>query len=195
MMQFEDAEDATLLSEEEKEGLNILQITTQAELNRWEQANIGEAAVWLSKARKPDVLSEDFLRKLHNKMLGKVWSWAGTFRRSEKNIGSKWISIHTDLRMLLEDVRFWIAHETFPPDEIAARFHHRLVLVHPFPNGNGRHARMAADALLTRVLKAKPFSWGSGNLTDAGETRERYIQALRSADRSDYGPLMAFVRS
>ncbi len=186
---------ATPLDPEEAEGLKLAHITTQQELNRWEQNNISEADSWLRRMRRTDILSEDFLRALHRHMLGKVWHWAGKFRRTEKNIGVAWIKIPTELRTLLHDMQYWIEHATFPPDEIATRFHHRLVSIHLFPNGNGRHARMATDALLIKLLKAEPFTWGQGNLVTPGETRSHYIQGLQDADRGDYLPLLAFVRS
>jgi len=128
-------------------------------------------------------------------MFGKVWKWAGQFRRSEKNIGVAWIKIPVELKTLLDDVNYWMKNKTYPSDEIAYRLHHRLVLIHLFPNGNGRHSRMIADILLEEVLKKEAFSWGSQNLTDAGETRRKYIDALKKADIQDYEQLAAFVRT
>lgn len=185
----------TSLSPEEKEGLKLSHITTYAELNRWEQENIQEAIDWLERRQKSDILSERFIRQLHEKMLGKVWKWAGSFRRSEKNIGVKWIIVGQKLHQLLTDVRYWVENQTYSPDEIAVRFHHQLVLIHLFPNGNGRHARLMADILLTETLGQKPFTWGSGNLTETGELRKRYISALKAADNHDYSKLKEFVRS
>ena len=127
-------------------------------------------------------------------MFSRVWKWAGTFRRSAKNIGVDAYKIPIDLRQLLDDCRYWIEHGTYEPDEIAARFHHRLVLIHPFPNGNGRHARTAADLLLV-ALGHPRFTWGRANLVNAGETRDAYIAALHGADDRDIAPLLAFVRS
>lgn len=185
----------TSLSPEEKEGLKLSHITTYAELNRWEQENIQEALDWIERRRKSDVLTETFIKQLHEKMLGKVWQWAGSFRRSEKNIGVKWPLIPQKLHQHLADVRYWIENQTYPPDEIATRFHHQLVLIHLFPNGNGRHARLITDTLLTEVLKREPFTWGGGNLTETGELRKRYITALKAADNLDFTKLLGFVRS
>jgi Fic-DOC domain mobile mystery protein B len=128
-------------------------------------------------------------------MFGKVWRWAGNYRQSDKNIGVDWPQIAVHLRQLLDDVKYWIDHDTYPSDEIATRFHHRLVLIHLFPNGNGRHARVITDFLLERVLEEDPFTWGSGNLMEEYKIRDRYIEALRSADDHDYEPLLEFVRS
>ena len=127
-------------------------------------------------------------------MLGKVWKWAGRYRLSERNIGVEAYRIPMEMRQLMGDVRAWIEYQTYPPDEIALRFHHKLVWIHPFPNGNGRHARMAAD-LLAVSLGQPRFSWGRGNLRDTGEVRQTYIAAMRAADNHDYAPLLAFGRS
>jgi Fic-DOC domain mobile mystery protein B len=184
---------ATPLTEEEREDLILSYITLRSELNEAEQANILEAEEW-AFSRKRDVLDERFLKNLHKRMFGRVWKWAGTFRQSEKNIGVDAYQIPVELRKLLEDCRYWIEHGTYEPDEIAARFHHRLVLVHPFPNGNGRHARTAADLLLVNLGRPR-FTWGRANLVDAGETRDSYIAALQAADNHDNAPLLTFVRS
>jgi Fic-DOC domain mobile mystery protein B len=184
---------ATPLTEEEREDLILSYITLRSELNEAEQANILEAEEW-AFSRKRDVLDERFLKNLHKRMFGRVWKWAGTFRQSEKNIGVDAYQVPVELRKLLEDCRYWIEHGTYEPDEIAARFHHRLVLVHPFPNGNGRHARTAADLLLVNLGRPR-FTWGRANLVDAGETRDSYIAALQAADNHDNAPLLTFVRS
>lgn len=192
---FDYPEGATPIDEDEKEGLLIPHISTREELNEWEQRNITDAYSWLDRTRRKDILGEDFIRKLHIEMFGKVWSWAGTYRRTDKNIGVDWSQISVRFRQLLEDVRFWIDNETYSSDEIATRFHHRLVFIHLFPNGNGRHARVMTDVLLEKVLDQEPFSWGSGNLIEEGDVRATYIKALRSADGHDYEPLLQFVRS
>ncbi len=183
----------TPLSEEEREGLIPSYITLRAELNEAEQANILEAEEWAFK-RTYKVLDIGFLNGLHKRMFGRVWNWACTFRTTGKNIGVDAYRIRTDLQELINDCTYWIENGTYEPDEIAARFHHRLVYIHPYPNGNGRHARLAADLLL-RTLGQPRFTWGSQNLTDPGQTRTLYIETLRAADNHDYGALLAFVRS
>ena len=140
------------------------------------------------------MLDERFLTDLHKRMFGRVWRWAGKFRHTERNVGVDPLRIATDLRLLLDDCRYWIEHGTYPPDEICARFHHRLVFIHPFPNGNGRHARLAIDLLLVALGQPR-FSWGKTNLVNPGETRRAYVAALRAADGRDIGPLLEFVRS
>jgi Fic-DOC domain mobile mystery protein B len=187
---------ATPLDPEEMAGLKLRHITARGELNRWEQENISEAMDWLDKRKnKTEILAEEFIKKLHEKMFYKVWTWAGSFRRSKKNIGVDWTRIGVDLRQLLDDVQYWIEHKTYPADEIAARFHHRLVFIHPFTNGNGRHSRLMADILLADVLGQKPFTWGNGDLIAKGNVRNRYVDALILADRQDYSKLLEFVRS
>jgi Fic-DOC domain mobile mystery protein B len=183
----------TELTEEEREGLIPSYITLRNELNEAEQANILEAEEW-AFARKRDPLEDRFLDNLHKRMYGNVWRWAGQHRTTGKNIGVDAYRIPADLRQLLEDCRYWIENETFEPDEIAARVHHRLVSIHCYPNGNGRHARLAADLLLKSMSRER-FSWGGKNLVNVGETRERYIAALQAADGNDIGPLLEFVRS
>lgn len=188
-----DDDAATPLEPEERAQLIPTYITTRAQLNEAEQINITEADDW-AFARKRDALSEGFLLGLHRRMFRKVWRWAGYFRTTERNIGVDAYKIGVELRMLLDDVRFWIENATYPPDEIAVRFHHRLVWIHPFPNGNGRHARMAAD-LLAVALDRPCFTWGSANLVEAAKTRAAYVAALKAADNHDIAPLLAFARS
>ena len=190
---FQQADDATPLSHEEREGLIPSYITLRRELNEAEFAGIADAESW-AFARKRNVLDEKFLNNLHKRMFGRVWRWAGQYRRSDKNIGVDWTGVPVELRQLLDDCRYWVEHDTYEPDEIAVRFHHRMVWIHPYPNGNGRHGRLATDLLL--VSRDRPrCSWGQENLVDEGETRKRYVDALRAADGHDFAPLREFVRS
>lgn len=168
-------------------------ITTQGELNEWEQLNIVQGENWARKQRK-EILNEAFLRQLHRQMFGETWKWAGEFRKSDKNIGVDWLKIGVELKKLLDDTHYQIEHASYPPDEIAVRFHHRLVAIHPFPNGNGRHARLTADLLVERLGRPR-FTWGRRSLVDASETRQQYIAALQAADNRDIAPLLAFARS
>jgi Fic-DOC domain mobile mystery protein B len=184
---------STPLDDDEKDGLIPSYITLRSELNEAEQANILEVEDWAYRRRR-DVLDAGFLDKLNKRMFGKVWKWAGTHRQTGKNIGIDPYRITTELRQLVDDCRFWIDNKTFPPDEIATRFHHKLVWIHCYPNGNGRHARLATDLLL-KSMGYELFSWGSVSLTDPSETREQYVAALRAADDHDIGPLLEFVRS
>ena len=189
----EEINGSTPLTEEELEQLIPSYITLRHELNEAEQANILETQEW-AFSRTRDVLSERFLDNLHNRMFGRVWRWAGEHRQSNKTVGIDAYRLPTELRQLLDDCRYWIDNDTYEADESAARFHHRLVWIHPYPNGNGRHARLATDVLLV-ALGSTPFSWGRINLVDASETRNAYIAALRAADNHDIGPLLEFVRT
>ena len=194
-MNFEYPEGATPLDPDEARGLLLTHITTRTELDRWEQENIAEAEAWAFRRTPRDILTDGFIKRLHKRMFGHVWRWAGECRTSGKNIDVPSWQIDTELRNLCSDAAVWLEDCTYPPDEIAARFHHRLTAIHPFANGNGRHARLMTDILLVHLLKQPRFSWGSGNLVNAGECRQQYINALRAADRHDYGPLLAFARS
>jgi len=184
---------ATPLDADELACLIPRHITTHGELNEWEQLNILQGEAWARRQRK-DILNEGFVLQLHKQMFGETWSWAGNFRKSEKNIGAEWQQVGVKLHDLLNDGHYQIDHATYPPDEIATRFHHRLVAIHPFPNGNGRHARMMADLLIQKLDQPR-FTWGSKSLSEATETRSRYIAALRAADGGNIQPLLAFVRS
>jgi len=184
------------LSEEDKDGLLIKTITTHGELDEHEQLNIEKAIQWTikSKLNKEKILTEEFIKELHRKMLGNVWSWAGEFRTSEKNIGVKWIDIGVDLRMLIEDTKFWIENKTFPDEEIAIRFKHRLVNIHCFANGNGRHSRIMADIIMERVFGKEHFSWNNSNMVKPDETRKKYINAIREGDKGNIQPLIEFAK-
>ncbi|MGH1480520.1 MAG: mobile mystery protein B [Geminicoccales bacterium] len=185
---------ATLLAPDELDGLKYKHIQTRNELDELEQANIQAGLLWLSKVRNKNVLSEGFIRKLHKRLFGDVWSWAGTFRTTEKNIGVDPIQIGVQLRMLLDDASYWAGHATYLPLEAAARFHHRLVQIHCFANGNGRHARIAADAYLEERFRHEPVDWAGGfNLMKSNERRDDYITSLRAADAGNYEPLLKFV--
>lgn len=195
MVDFEYPHGVTPLDKNETEGLIPTHITTRGELDRWEQDNINEALAWVDTHKIKNVLNESFMRRLHKRMFGNVWKWAGTLRRSDKNIGVSWYMISSDLKNLCDDTRYWIDNKTFPADELATRFHHRLVKIHLFPNGNGRHARLMTDILLERFFDRPPFTWGSANLARTGDDRKQYIESLVAADKGDYGLLLNFVMS
>ena len=188
---FETDDNSTPLTEEEKQQLKAKWITTRAELNELETKGIADAEIWLLKNKK-DILNETFIKNLHKKMFGDIWKWAGTFRTTERNIGVAPYEIQPKLRVLLDDVKFWIDNRTFSPKEIAVRFHHRLVQIHPFPNGNGRISRLMADLVLQK-LEGKTLYWGDTNLVDVSEVRRKYIDALRKADAGDYTDLLNFT--
>lgn len=185
-------EAATPLTPEEMRDLIPAHIAYRRELNQAEQENIVRAQAWALSRR--NLLSEKFVKDLHRRMLGDVWRWAGRFRTSARNIGIDYWQIPVALRQLLDDAKAWIEYNAYPTDEIAVRFHHRLVQIHPFPNGNGRHARLMAD-LLAMQLGRERFSWGRDSLRAAGAVRARYVEALRAADDHDIGPLLVFARA
>lgn len=190
---FIEPDDATPLSPEEREGLIPTHIALRRELNELEQENIVEANIWaFQRARDP--VDEGFGRNLHRRMFGRVWRWAGDYRLTDKNIGVPRTTIQPRLYEVFDNIGYWATNDTFAPDEIAARFHHGLVFIHPFPNGNGRWSRLMADLLLVRLDQPR-FTLGSSALRSADEARAAYIAALRAADQHDFGPLIAFLRS
>jgi Fic-DOC domain mobile mystery protein B len=198
-MKFEYEIGATPLNTDEAADLIPSHITTQSELNEWEAENILNAEHWLyAKNHHGDFLTLEFIKKLHQKMFNMTWKWAGIFRSTEKSIGIAPYYISTELKNLLEDIKTQLLSmnniDINLIDEIACRFHHRLVLIHPFPNGNGRHSRLMTDFLLTQVGRPQ-FSWGNQNLNVSGSVRDQYLNALRKADKHDMSELLTFVRS
>ena len=190
----EEPEGATPIDPDELDGLKYKHITTRGELDELEQVNVQEGLRWLRRRRGGDVLDESFIRQLHRRLFGQVWTWAGSFRQTEKNIGVDPVQIAVQLRMFLDDARFWAEKGTYPTLEAGARFHHRLVQIHCFANGKGRHARIAADEYLRRCFDHAPIDWAAGHdLTKSNDRRDSYIAALRSADAGELGPLLAFV--
>jgi Fic-DOC domain mobile mystery protein B len=191
---FQEEDGNTPLTHEERQGLIPSFITLRRELNEVEQINITEGERW-AFSRNRNVLDEAFLRELHRRMFGQVWKWAGEYsKENNRRIGSDSFKIAVDLHALLSEASYWVEISSYPPDEIALRFHHRLTQIHPFPNGNGRFSRMAAD-LFAVQLNTVRFTWGQVNLSGPGAARRHYLDALRAADGHDIAPLLAFARS
>lgn len=194
MIKFEYPEGATPLDPNELDGLKYKHITTQSELNELEQANIATGLRWLTRMRRKDILTDDFAVELHRRLFGDVWAWAGKFRKTGKNIGVDPVQIGVQLHGAMEDAQYWADHGTYQPVEAAARLHYRLVFVHPFSNGNGRHARIMADVVLEKIYDVDPIDWTAGSdLQKMNERRDAYIKALKAADNFDFAPLLAFV--
>ncbi len=196
MKLFTEGDGNTPLTPDEEADL-IPNLGTRDELNEWERLNILEAYSWAldrKRLRRLDPLKEPYLRDLHRRMFDQTWKWAGRYRSTERNLGIAPHLIRDALAGLLGDARYWVEHGTYAPDEIAVRLHHRMVFIHPFANGNGRHARLMADVLTLR-LGRPVFTWGSAELVRAGDFRARYIEALRAADGHDIQPLLRFSRS
>lgn len=193
-MKFIYPEGATPFNQDDAAQLIPKHITTQNQLNEWEQANIIKGERGLFSRKGKNLLTIEFIKALHKKMFDKTWKWAGKFRNYNTNIGILYHIIQESLKALCDDVSYWIQNKVFPIDEIAVRFHHRLAAIHAFPNGNGRHARFMTDVLLVQ-LGSPRFSGGKLNLIKPSATRDKYIKALRQADNGDYKGLMDFVRS
>ena len=183
----------TELSEDDRYGLIPSYIATRGELFDAEQRNISQALL-RRPPRAEELLDGKYLRDLHHAMFGQVWKWAGQYRQRETNIGIEPTQIAVAVRSLIDDVTWWIGAETFGSDEIAVRFHHRLVAIHPFRNGNGRHGRVAAD-YLARALGVGAFSWGRFLDLATSELRKAYQSALQEADTGEIKPLLTFARS
>jgi Fic-DOC domain mobile mystery protein B len=191
-------EGQTPIDEDEKEGLLIKTITTRKELDEFEQLNIQDAVEWTMRREKiklANILTEQFIKNLHKRMFKDVWKWAGTFRKTDKNIGVEWHQVCIDLRNLISDCNYWIQNKTLSEDEIAIRFKYRIVTIHPFPNGNGRHSRLIADILIHHGFRKEIFTWGGGNISREGDIRSVYISALKEADNGNLIPLIKFARS
>jgi Fic-DOC domain mobile mystery protein B len=192
--------DATPVTEAERRGL-LLPVLTRAELNLAEAENILAARSWLfggpRRLRPELVADEEWLRRLHQRMYGQVWAWAGEYRTADRNLGVPFWQIRTDMRSLLLDVQAWLGDSSddgYATDECAIRFGYRLVVIHPFPNGNGRWSRMASDAMAV-ALGGTAFTWGRTSLTEPTAVRREYIAALRTADHDgDLRPLISFAR-
>lgn len=195
-MNEENPEGSTALTPSEEEGLIPSHITLRSELNELEQVNILEAETWLqTRKRLSSALDPLFLKSLHRRMFGKIWKWAGHYRKSDRNIGVPWPMISSQLEHLCREATAWRDEQAFTSDELAIRFHHKLVWIHCYPNGNGRHARLAAD-LLIMELGGTRFSWGGGaSLESSSDVRKRYIDSLKEADQHDHRALLAFARS
>ena len=196
-LDFELESGQTPLDEDEIEGLLIPTISNRAELDEFEQLNIEKAFEWiLTKTFTLErVLTEYFIKELHKKMYSDVWKWAGDFRTTEKSIGCDPIMIGVELRKLIDDTKYWIENKIFPNNEISIRFSHRIVKIHCFPNGNGRHSRMIADLIALKCFNTKMYSWGEENITKAGEARKEYLKSLKNADENNYKDLIKFASS
>ena len=187
----------TPLNEDEKDGLLIPAIAKRSELDEFEQQNIEGAIQWvLTRPLKAEtIFKEEFILNLHKRMYGNVWAWAGKYRRTNKNRGSDKFKIPMAVTTLLEDAKYWVGNSTYTPDEIAVRFKHRLVSIHCFSNGNGRHSRLMADLIVDKIFKKPMFSWGENNLVKPNDSRTNYIKAVKEADNNNYEPLLIFARS
>jgi Fic-DOC domain mobile mystery protein B len=186
----------TPLDDDDKEGLLIETISNRGELDEFEQQNIEKAVEWTlhRKFKQVNILTDAFVKEVHKKMYAGVWAWAGEFRKTNKNLGVDKLQIGIVLKALLDDTQYWIEHKTFEPDEIAVRFKHRIVSIHCFANGNGRHSRLMADIIIEHVFKKPVFTWGAANLVKRGDARSIYLKSVREADKGNYGTLIEFAR-
>ncbi len=187
----------TPLDEDEKSGLLIKSIATRGELDEFEQQNIESAIQWTMNRnfKKENIFAEEFARQLHKKMYGNVWKWAGEFRKTEKNIGVDPVKIGVSLKQLNDDILFWVENRTFSDEEIAIRYNHSIVSIHCFANGNGRHSRLMADLIITKIFSKEVFDWGQSSLSNSSEIRSSYLNALMEADNGNIEPLIDFSKT
>ncbi len=185
---------AAPLDPDDAEGL-IPSLSTRGELNAFEALNIAEALGWAQGNKRilRDLLSIENLKLVHQRMFNKTWRWAGQIRRTETSLGVAPHQTLPDLRAFVDAAKCWLELGSYPPRETVARFHHRLVQIHPFPNGNDRHARLATD-LLCEQQGWRLSEWGSTDLASDSATRKGYIEALRQADKHNFAPLIELVR-
>jgi len=196
-LEIEYVEGQTPLDEEEKAGLLIKTITTRGELDEFEQQNIEKAIEWtmLRKFKPEKIVSKDFVCQLHRKMFGDVWKWAGKFRHSNKNMGCDWQQIGPRLKQLNDDCNYWLLNKTYSEEEIAIRYKHRIVQIHCFSNGNGRHSRLMGDVIINHIFRKRFFTWGGANLIKKGEARTSYLRAIKQADNGEINPLIEFAKT
>jgi Fic-DOC domain mobile mystery protein B len=196
-LDLEYADGQTPLDEDEKEGLLIPTISTRGELDEFEQQNIEQAIQWvmLQSFKSERIFTEDFILLVHKKMYDNVWAWAGIFRRTNKKLGTDKWQIRTALKCLIDDVKYWKENNVYAADELAIRFKHRIVSIHCFPNGNGRHSRLMADIIIEKIFKQPVFSWGAANYSHSDGLRAKYLSAIKAADKGDYTLLLSFARS
>jgi len=187
----------TPLDEDEKEGLLIKSISTRGQLDEFEQQNIEDAIQWslTRKFKSEHILSESFIQELHKRMYRKVWRWAGEYRKTNKNIGVDKLEISVAIKSLIDDASYWLEHNVYEAEEFAIRFKHRLVSIHCFPNGNGRHSRMIADIIIEKIYNQPVFSWGGASILEETDIRVQYLKAIRKADKGDFELLLKFSRS
>lgn len=189
---FNDRDGHTVLSDKERKGLRLSHITNMRELDAAEQMNINQGLVWLDEVSTKTYISEAFFKKLHKELFGEVWRWAGKYRTSEKNIGVSPWKVASEMKKFINDVNFWLENDSFDSwPELLAHFHHRLVFIHPFPNGNGRFSRIITNYLCLQNQKATP-SWYPE--LPPKERRAKYINALRAADGKKYSELIDFFK-
>lgn len=193
-MKFQNPPGATPLND--TEGLIPKHITTQEDINEYEQNNILRAIKKLmaSRYRKERWLNSSFIKQVHKEMFGETWEWAGEFRKIETNIGLPPYQISSEIKKLCDDINFWPIESEKKAIENAVKFHYRLTHIHPFKNGNGRHARFMANLYLyNHHFSLLP--WGACPLNKNDATRKKYLTALKEADQGKLDKLIQFAES
>lgn len=171
-------------------------VATNNELNELEALNIADAFAWADDQtwQTADFFTQHVLREIHAKMFDQVWVWAGTYRSREVNIGNcPPEEISTRLEQVLGNLSYQSENGRSAHD-VCTALHHCIAQIHPFPNGNGRHARLVARLLAqTMGLERSSLTWGSTEYADEDTRKAAYISSLRAADDGDFGPLKSFI--
>lgn len=193
---FKDRDGQTPLPPELQKGLKLKHIQNMGELDEFEEKNIAEGLVWLKKNNE-NYRQYNFWEKLHKKLFGNVWSWAGKLRDHELDNPYFLLPHHIRpaLKTLEDDFEYWLKKREISFNEIAARFHERIETIHPFPNGNGRFGRILVEHFCLKE-KAEVPKWGMAIKNDPKLRREKYIDALDEARRTKkYEVLIKFMYS
>lgn len=179
----------TSLTVQDLQGLKLPFVKTRAQLSAVEGPNIvsGKQATLTSrKSRVPNMLSVEYLRELHSRMFNDVWDWAAQIPSTElqNEFAASVPGIRPQLSILYADaIEYWLNDKRMTPEEFAVRVHHRVVKIHPFRNGNGRHSRLLADLLLSENFGLETFTWGGSAQLGAGDLyRQPYLEGLKAAD-------------
>lgn len=181
-------------------GLIQTHLTSRGARNAAELDSISQAYnkhIYRARKKKSGAewLTDEFLCKVHRDMFGSIWTWAGKHRTEQINIGKEWHLIPEQTRILCENFRSWDADQsTMQTIEIAARLQNGLTRIHPFKNGNGRHARLITDIFFHSRGHPLP-KWPQIHLEAQGDViREQYIAAMRAADQGEFGELIDFSK-
>lgn len=165
----------------------------------------GDAAQWVyGQALQPgewqthQLLSMQEVRQIHHKAMSLVWAVAphphateaegpGSFRQHEIATfpgGMKppqWTLVDPVLGDWLAETDQLRGPSDEPLAERLARVHNRFEHIHPFLDGNGRTGRLVLNLLLGRLGYPPAIVYK--------RDRDKYLQAMRRADKDDFGPL------
>lgn len=182
-------------------GLILTHLTTRTERNAAEAHIISLAYdkyIFEARRKKQGArwFTNEFICAVHRDMFGSIWDWAGKYRTDNLNIGVDWRLISEQIHLLCDDFLYWDSTtSTMTVLEVAARLQNRLTKIHPFRNGNGRHARLITDIFFYSRRHPLP-EWPQTHLMSEGhQIRELYIAAMQKADQGDFSSLIRFLEN